>query len=477
MFSSSEADLSFDEIFEREINFLEMQNSFQENVVLFANSFSKSTPNDSSITPPSSMESKDDQQNTSSGDESFLELFGISDQTESIDPQYSSNDEMSSSFEISTPKDLFMDYGLVFPQLPNNFEDASSLNVASAESEENNNLSVDVVKTHRTDYSAPTQVEIQRRPCSAPKYAKSTKSSSRDRRGGSEKQLGAVRAVVGDQENTIVNIARAYHQQHPIPGIVPGSSKSIELYSKSNPKKFRDVCLGSFPSHLLESFFCDYDFLYQESQYGIRPEDYYGMIVALEFSLKCKKLFSNLGYTETIGIGGKTISEERNTFFAKHRYFKGTRKCGELYVYDNTSREKLSDILGLCQTVVASIELIVEEIANRLDILINGDRVSRAITQLIHLGGGKPTKETWNKRPIEVQKRLYAVVKRALWDTFEFRGKVVELFVKRVAYTVAQNNFKRLNKNRGARKDALNINYRKNLMKGKVSKSSVGLVF
>lgn len=241
-----------------------------------------------------------------------------------------------------------------------------------------------------------------------------------------------------------------------------------EAFSKCNPEAFlRGVFGPEMDIEELRQLFGVYDCNPSEQKYAIKPDDYFAMAAVLIFSEKCSKFASGYNFFEKTS-NGISLCEEVNNEFNTYELIKTPKKDGVKHVYENASRPKLASILQISVETLIDIENLVEEVADYLRIMINGNRIPRHL-QRSTAGGMKPKMETWSKKPEHVKLRLYAIIKSILSFHFGFSGKIIELIVRRLAYHIAQNKAKSKTKplSAGSKIEKTNQQFRKNILRSR----------
>lgn len=222
--------------------------------------------------------------------------------------------------------------------------------------------------------------------------------------------------------------------------------QTIQTFALAEPQSFVNI---AFQGVSVAEVFLKYDFK-EYADYTLQ-NSWYALYLVHRLNNEAWKRFGDLNFTKEneSGLSGAKIA---NTKFSFYKYHKGDRKTKFPYLYENSSRFKVAEALGVPTSLVTKIEEFIEETADKLCICINGERVP-----------GKHThKQTWNKKPEKVKRLLYGVAGRALFETLGLNPSVIEYFLKKIACNIAQNNSKRVNKNKGVISCKANKVYRKN---------------
>lgn len=223
--------------------------------------------------------------------------------------------------------------------------------------------------------------------------------------------------------------------------------QTLQAFSVAEPQKFARIAFRGIP---VEQMYQKYDFEEYDA-FPLEKDNLWALYLIHRLNNEAWKRFGEHNFTETnqYGVSRSMLANKR---FKTYKYFKGTAKTEFRFLYENSSRDKVGEALGVTSNMVVKIELFIEEAADKLCICINGDRIS----------GKHAKKQTWNKKPIEVKNLLYGVVGRALYGALGLSPLVIVYFLKKIACNIAQNNAKRVNKSKGALKGKINKVYRKN---------------
>lgn len=218
---------------------------------------------------------------------------------------------------------------------------------------------------------------------------------------------------------------------------IPGKAGLHDIFARDHPEIFLSYAFGisseAEARECLTRVHCDYD-----EDMPIHPNDWYAMWIAARYSHIVNQLFAKSHYWAT--ARDQALHE-----FSKYTYRRNTGKNrSDYYIHDNCGRDKLSSILGILIAEIMALETVIEVIAEELQVKINGKRIP-ADQPLVDSQGKvvRRRRKTWNQKPEAVKERVYAVVKRALWDSLGFSSEIVQLLVKRDATCMAQNKFKR----------------------------------